>query len=325
MKENPANISVDLIAKYLAGEASEQEVDTVNKWAESDINAQQLYEYEAVWKDMGYLPTFDSEALFDFDVDRAWEKVNARRHASKQTSFPWMQIAAAVVVAVGLGFWLLNQRVEEVQLIADNTTLSETLSDGSIVTLNVNSSITYPKTFKKESRKVELKGEAFFEVEHQPEQTFEVTVSEASVRVLGTKFNVNDLSKDSTVVFVESGKVLFYNDNSEVILTEGMTGTLNKETGLITATTNSVVVGEATFWKTRKLDFNGTTLSDVILSIQRVYGKEVVLLNPVIGNCRITVSFEDEDLDQLMEVIAATLGLQLKESGGKITLDGTGC
>ncbi|CAE7409946.1 sigR [Symbiodinium microadriaticum] len=161
---------------------------------------------------------------------------------------------------------------------------------------------------------VKLEGEAFFEVEHQPEQPFEVEVSEAQIRVLGTTFNVNDLSRDSTVVFVETGKVLFFNEANEVTLTAGMTGVLNKSTGLITSR-KAVIVSEPTFWKTKTLNFDGTTLGEVVASINRVYGSRVVLANPALANCRITVVFVDEELDQLLGVIAATLGLRIERKG----------
>jgi len=79
------------------------------------------------------------------------------------------------------------------------------LNDGSVVWLNANSTLRYPSRFEKHKRKVELTGEAFFEVFHDAKRPFIVSTDKVAVKVLGTKFNVfaYKSSKELNVAIVE--------------------------------------------------------------------------------------------------------------------------
>ncbi len=330
MDPKNGHISEDLIARYLAGETSQAENREVLDWSKEPENQQQLYEYQAVWEDLGVIPKIEHlDIPREFDTESALQKVRERKAQqldAQSSSIPWLRIAAGLVVALGLGWWMYSiNQTEDLQMMAVNEAAEYELEDGSQITLNQNSSLTYPEHFASESRKVKMTGEAFFEVEHKPEQPFEVEVAAANIRVLGTSFNVNDISHDSTVVFVQTGRVLFFNDQNEVILTEGMTGVLNKSTGLITSRKNMLVVGKDTFWKTKTLNFEGNTLASVVETVNEMYGTNIVLGNPTLSGCRITVTFIDEDLEDILTIISLTLGLEVTRANGEIVINGSGC
>ena len=98
------------------------------------------------------------------------------------------------------------------------------LPDGSVVWLNAGTTLRYPTVFKKDNRSVELKGEAYFEIQADQERPFYVnTQNGLSVYVYGTKFNVNAYENDDYVETVlEKGKVNVITPNREtIVLTPG--------------------------------------------------------------------------------------------------------
>ena len=78
-------------------------------------------------------------------------------------------------------------------------------------------------------------------------------------------------------------------------------------------------------WKTRELYFEGSTLQEVAELLNRVYGAELVIVNPGLSSCEITVTFKDQSLDAILTVLEKTLDLDISRSGDKIRLDGKGC
>jgi transmembrane sensor len=142
----------------------------------------------------------------------------------------WLRIAASVlvVVGIGLGYRLFRSSTNQNpsvyhQLLSkapalllekvnpSNQPLTIVLSDGSAITLEKASRISYPKTFSGDFREVYLSGEAFFEVAHNPKQPFLVYANETVTKVLGTSFRIRAFESDQEVkVAVKTGKVSVY-------------------------------------------------------------------------------------------------------------------
>jgi ferric-dicitrate binding protein FerR (iron transport regulator) len=101
-----------------------------------------------------------------------------------------------------------------------SNTAVDTLSDGSIITLNKNTVLSYPTAFKGKTRTVKLKGEAFFAVAHDTTKPFIVEVDGVSIKVVGTAFNVKNYDS-SILVIVESGIVQVSNSKQSVLLHKG--------------------------------------------------------------------------------------------------------
>ena len=91
--------------------------------------------------------------------------------------------------------------------------LQVTLPDGSNIYLNRNTILSYQKNFGRDDRNVTLSGEAFFDIAPDTEKPFIVDAGKASVKVVGTSFNVITNNHDSAVeVFVKTGKVMLSGD-----------------------------------------------------------------------------------------------------------------
>ena len=155
-----------------------------------------------------------------------------RSTATIYTLWPKLAVAASILIAAVLG-WLMLQPTPGPTLVAqaDGNMFTYSLEDGSTVTLRPHSAL-YEITSAQNDVQLDLQGEAYFEVSHNPERTFIVKAGPAQVAVLGTTFNVTNW--DSQVsVYLEEGRVeLTHLDSREqVILSPGQVGTV----GLVAA------------------------------------------------------------------------------------------
>lgn len=333
--QGPHTISNDLLAKYFAGEAAAPEQQAVELWvAGSPANQREFEQQKMLWEDLGAV-MLDKALATRFDVDTAWSNVKAARQAgggeSTKASSPlaWtLRIAASLVLLAAVAYVLSTYLVDAppVELAATTEILDIDLPDKSHVTLNQQSTIQYPTEFATNRREVSLKGEAFFEVEPDAERPFVIHAGAATITVLGTSFNVkSSVLEDTVSVFVATGRVLFAVGGDETVLTAGQKATYVAKSGLLASTSSSTSTGVDQFWKTRQLSFSGHSLPDVITALEAAYFVDIELENEQMANCRLSVNFENDPLDNILEVIALTLDLSVSKNGNLILLKGKGC
>ena len=165
--------------KHLLGEASPEEEQAVIEWMNENATHKEYYEQlRKIWD-----TSKDLAAGSTVDVNKAWAKFQRRigghdesPKVIKSNRFSWMKVAASVILIAGLGFaafLLINNNIGPKDVVAqtNQNVLIDTLSDGSVVTLNKRSTITYPSKFKGKTRAIALKGEAFFNVAPDKKKT----------------------------------------------------------------------------------------------------------------------------------------------------------
>lgn len=323
----------ELIGKYLAGEAERDEIHLVESWAkENDENRKHLEHCKLIFE-----KTFEVKQLQEFDTDAAWSKMKSKMHGSQlrtigsadmgpAKNYHWM-IAASIMVMMGIGFFAYRMiaptPVQPVQLVAKTETKADTLPDGSGVFLNKKTELTYTYDKKERNHRVNLTGEAYFKIRHEEDKTFIIDASGVYIKDIGTAFNVKAYPDSNTIeVFVEEGSVMFYTDtDSGVYLSAKGKGIYDK----ITKTFNIEKPEENVLaYKTRLFTFNDTDLQSVVLALNNVYDKRIVI-DRNLSNCHLTVSFNNEDIDEIAAIIAETLGLSAIESANEIRLQGPGC
>jgi ferric-dicitrate binding protein FerR (iron transport regulator) len=199
-----------------------------------------------------------------------------------------------------------------------------TLPDGTRVTLNSDSRLTYPGRFTGKLREVSIAGEAFFEVEHDKSKPFVISAGEARIKVLGTSFNVNARPGSNAVeVVVATGKVEVFCQQgvqgcNGLILVPGEKGLLFNESHLTEKSVNSNP--NLLSWKTHDLIFQETRLSEVIQTLGMVYHTEIQISNPATGDLTLTAHFRDQGIDFILEVIRLTFNLELTSRNGQYFL-----
>lgn len=326
-------VNRELLAKYFSNEATIIEIEQVENWKNSsEKNKKEFNEFSLVWLDTGILKN-NLDSSLQINTDLAWnkfqDKIGKNKIIKLNKSFNWrytLRIAAFVAIALG-GFWFLNSdstMLKENQLFTSNEIVNFTFGDSSKIVLNENSQITYPDEFSTKERKVKLSGEAHFSITPDKEKPFVIEVNNALVKVLGTSFVVKEIKKDSLVkVRVETGKVLFSYQEESVILTKGMSASLDLRTEKIEVGSKSDVNIGA--WKSKKLLFKSTPLKEVVNQIEELYGVTIEIENSAILNCKLSVTFENETLDDILMIIESTFGFEIESSNNKILIKGNGC
>lgn len=151
------------------------------------------------------------------------------------------------------------------------------LSDGSHVWLNAGSSITYPVAFVGKERKVELKGEGYFEVTKDPGKKFIVTTARGvNTEVLGTHFNVNayEGESDIKVTLLEGSVKVSDNNLQHVIIKPGQQAVSSSDLGL--RAISNVDLDAVTAWKNGLFQFQGASIEEVMRQLAIWYDLDVV-------------------------------------------------
>lgn len=322
----------NLIALKLSNQITEEQNILLTEWLnQSDKNVQYFHDLEKIWK-----LSDDSDSKFNPDVNAAWNKVQselklkqeARVVSINKPSFKLYRIAAAIVVLLGLSVFIYNS-VQSPEMVQFATNANETkeiiLPDNSKVILNANSSISYPENFEGNTRNVELKGEAFFEVTKNKEKPFIIQTFNTYTKVLGTSFNVRALSENENVrVSVVTGKVEvgFLSNDLKVQLVPGNTAIIDVKNIGIQKVENSIE--NITAWKTGVLVFDDQLLSVLINDIELYYNVNIEVDSKLL-DCHFTGTFNNPQLSEILNVLELSNGITHTENEGTIYLSGKGC
>jgi len=324
----------DLIARYLAGEASESEKLRLEQW----MNASE--ENKKYFGDIRFVhdKAVASHKIVRVNVDKAWDSVRtqmqqktppkARRKTSYSIAF-WARMAAIFIVVFGLSFWFYknyqSKMIQPQSIASENNTLTYKLTDSSQVFLNRHSKITFTSGYGKKQRNVSLSGEAYFKVIHSTEKPFIVEAEGTLIKDIGTSFNIKAYAGDSLVeVFVESGQVAFFTrENPGILIYKGEKGTFEKATK--TFRLFKAIEPNILAYKNKVLIFQNAMLSEVLDKLNAIYQTKITLSNDQLMNCKITVTFDDENIDAIMGVISETLRLRLTKTTDGFRLEGDIC
>ncbi len=266
-----------------------------------------------------------------FNTDAAWNNLHKRINETKQPNSEFKpskkhfyklgKIAASVLLILGLsvsGYFIFFSE-PNIKINSENTLKTIILPDGSEITLNINSDLSYPEKFKGKTRTIKFEGEAFFNIRKNPRKPFIIKTNKAQIKVLGTSFNVNTGDKITEVV-VKTGKVEFKNtqkNQNKLILTPGEKGILNAKKLYKTKNNNPNYLS----WKTHFFTYENAKLKTIISDINKVYHVNITFRNNETGEI-ITgkTSFNNYEIDKIIKIICETHHLKSKRTGDNIIL-----
>lgn len=276
-----------------------------------------------------------------YPMDKAWQKVESKIHQTSSSKksiirrlmvHPLYRYAAAVLIAALLlvsGYEVITNYEASSKLLeissARQVLNKFILPDGTLVSLNSDTKIIYPRKFGRKNREVDIIGEAFFEVKPNKNQPFIIHAGKAQIKVVGTSFNVSAYpGKKLVEVIVETGKVQVMSKMADsiksetLILTSGDKGTLAYSGNTLNKTTNN----DPNFiaWKTHNLSFKATSLKEVIENLQNVYKVTIRLDDPRLNGLLLTAQFNNYSLDFILKVIETTFKIEVKEVDGQYIL-----
>ena len=322
-----------LIKSCLDGQSSAEDALELLSWvAESEENRTYFKtqkETDEVWN------LTDFAMPEDIDVEAALDAVNQRIDAmeeaeTKTVEMPWLRrnfksvssIAAAVIVALFLGFLVIKPSTSTVTVASNEQNTSLVLPDGTSVVFNGDAEITYPKEFTKSTRSIDFEGVANFDVAADESKPFVIHCNNMDVEVLGTSFLLNaPATSDKYFVDLYTGKVKMTafdekgNELSQMVVLPGERGVLNLTQGELKAMTYPEVKAEELVTE-RVLDFNNVVLSTIVETLEYVYEVDIDL-NEEYASKKLTVRFSDQEtIDEVLETIATVFDFTVTKQNG---------
>jgi|GEM_PF-786009 len=317
-------IEFELLVRYIDGAASPGEAMLVDDWInESDENRQFFQLLHEAWLEHG------KEIYVVPDVLAEWnrfQKIYRPNIPPARKTLPFIKTAAAacIFLAVGvLAFWFIKRETilaNKEQVIAVTTSPKTViLPDSSVVQLETNSALRYPRDFRGKERKVRLDGDATFLISHDKEKPFIIDLKNGiHAKVLGTSFRLQQRN-DTTWLKVLTGKVAFYNAKDSVTVHAG------EEAFYATQIISFVPGSRYIKNKTGSFYFNNQSLQAVTTELQTYFNAAIVIKNQELNNCRITATLNHKTLEEIIPIISATLNIQVETHEGTIYLSGKGC
>ena len=322
MSENFNHINDELLVNYLLDEATAAEKAQVEQWIAADAGNRLYFEqFRRVWDESRKLAQGSTA-----DENLAWRRFQTRIGTTRPAARPvrsmqWMRIAALFILIVGAALTayltLKPEPVTQLTASAGSSAIKDTLPDGSTITLNKNTVLTYPSSFEGSSRSVKLEGEAFFNITPDKEKPFLISVNDVTVKVVGTSFNVRGVN-GNTEVIVETGIVQVTKNGKTVELRPGEKVLIGRQDTVLQKQKETDALYN--YYRTREFICDNTPLWKLVEVLNEAYDANIVVENPALRAQQLNTTFSNESLDRILEVIALTLNLTVHKENGKIIL-----
>lgn len=329
-----------LLTKVLTGQATAQERQQFQDWAQSHPDHQRLVDDTMrVWE---WSEQYGQNTTID--TDAAWNRFEQRIQPSSLHRRPrflaWAITVVGLALLVGLGWWWMRsdatppilQEPAAKSIFAEvQTPLGQQrtliLPDGSKVLLNGGSTLRYLKEF--EPRHLQLEGEAYFDVVSNLASPFSVATPQIQTTVLGTVFSIRAYAKEPTEVAVMEGKVSVQSNKplaTARIILPGEVAVHQHDNERVDI--HPQAGNNAFAWTTKELNFNNQPLKVVVEDLERYFGVTIKGDQKLL-NCRYTGTFKDPTLEEVLQTIAFTFpsGIEIKPSDDQqeYQLEGKGC
>lgn len=318
-----------LFARYFGGNATENEMKELEQWIATSPENQSEFDkmselYVQLLGSQIEMPKLNIEHAKNTFMTYISEKSEIQTIKPKHIPFykNWMFQAAsiAILVLLSISVWRTYFAEHEIILASHSTQRLQILPDSSQINLSKNSMISYSSEFGKKSKIIKLNGEAKFIVGHAAKGTLQVQANETFIEDIGTIFEVNAYPEKNYVrVKVIDGEVRFFTkENKGIILTANETGFYNRTTktfNVLAKKMDALQVGSM------HVEFQGMMLSDAIGIISNAYKVNIKIAEKSIEEQQITVNFDGEDVNLVLQIIAETLDLNVRKEGKTYLLD----
>ncbi len=319
----------DIIISKLRGTISEEDAIIFNNWLELDDNRQLFKQLEVVWENIQ-----NKVANYEPDVEYYWTELSARIKADESGSttsetsksstryIPIKKIyrivaAASVLLAITFSgaFYLGRNNFQNKSTIQTYSSLTGkskvTLPDGTEVWLHSNTTLSYNSNLKSDKREVDMQGEAYFCVKHDANRPFIVHSNGASVKVHGTKFNVNSYSiSDNILVSLYEGSVSMKIANKDVVLKPGEEGNYDKLNKIL-----DVKIGDVDFaksWTNDQLRFKDKNLRYVCRYLAKWYSVDIIIDSAIANNQSYSFTLQNESLEDVIRIMSRINSIEYK-------------
>lgn len=292
-----------LFQRYQSGKASPNERKIVEDWfAEFDDRQHPIDE--------------EQQFILFGPMDR---KIQAMLYPRR--SYIWLKAAAAVLLALSAALFVYHGNSIKAPLITyqvikvpNGVKREITLPDSSTIYLNSGSSVSIPSDFGNKTREISFTGEAFFIIKHNPNKPFTLRTGKLQIADIGTSFDVKAYPEDRQIsVGVETGSVAV-----EKKLAAGkytvLAGAMTQNQQLIYNKTNDshtlgkIPSANIAAWHNNQLRFDNASFAEIAGQLERWYNVSVTLNGPEAQGRRYTISFDNEPVNHVLDVLTKLSG-----------------
>lgn len=274
--------------------------------------------------DMSYADSVNGDSALAKITNVIWKSP----HLRMLRYYKIYSVAASVLLIFMLGSvaWLYQKTTVQpdemyVMVCGRQAVDSVTLPDGTRVLISSGSRLTYPKIFKGSQRKVQLSGQAFFDVVEDKEKPFVVQTDQMEVMALGTAFEVFSFDK------VSDGETVLLNGKVKVTMVETSAQNqaeyiLHPNQKLSVAQDGEVQIEKVdadkySGWRSKGcLSFENEKLTMIIPRLERWYQKKIMCDKRVADSYRFTFTIDDESCDDVLRMLCKTSPLSCSEKEG---------
>lgn len=299
-----------IIARYLSGDAAPDDIGRLREWIEdSPENKKTFFEQQDMWEALA--PSFE---VSDEDTEKAERRVMVKAGIMprgfgiiKKLFVFWSRIAAvAILPLIAVTVYFLarpdNHVNQDVTLSTDyGCTSRASLPDGSIVWLNANSSLEYSRDMDDDTRDVNLRGEAYFDVHADPGHPFVVHTPYLSVTATGTEFNVNAYDPNASVTLAE-GKVAVDEAGRRVGLLPGQHLAIKDGK---TTVSKDVDLDKYCAWRNGVLIFEDEPIHTICRRLEQIYNVKFDI-DPALNDRTFRFILKGENLGEIMNLFQLT-------------------
>lgn len=338
-----------LAADFFAGEASQSDVERLEAWVNTSSRNERMFRsrlrlcYAAMAagsvpkakitkhkRSLKIAAAFAAAAMlagvafFLFTKPSQDELLPQTTYAVLTTSEGrTIELSEASTVSVGGG----SVAVEGESIVAERARLvvprggqyELELSDGTRVWLNSESELSFPADFSGEERRVELRGEAFFDVAKSVEKPFIVDLSQGVIAVLGTRFYVSDYADRPLSAVLVEGSIRLCSGGQKVTLNPSQRAVVDRVTGEIDI--ESIDTGQYTAFTRDRFVFYGQTLGEIAQTLSRWYDVQIIFDSPELASMPLSGNLSrHSDIKVLLDVYRTAAGIDYSIDGKVITL-----
>ncbi len=320
----------DIIKKYLENSATVQERKILLDWLRKEENYENFRAQEKEWKKDLPLKILDyktEEGIIRFQTFMLNDFRSKNIKSARIRNFYKYAVVGMLLVLVVLGgsyfrAVFFKKNLSTTVYAGKGFVSSVILPDSSRVWLNSASSITYPNDFGERRRELQIKGQAYFEVVKNKNMPFIVKADDMQVKVLGTRFTVDDYQNSEFVsVVLEEGAVEMTMEqfpDSKILLKPGDKVTYDIENKKLEK--RKVKADRYSSWRNGILNFYNSPLKDVVEKLSNRYNY-FFNLDKSLENIKVTFTVNQEDLSKVLELlkVITPINIEAKEDSVLIT------
>jgi ferric-dicitrate binding protein FerR (iron transport regulator) len=322
---------VEIFERYVRGNATDDEIKRLSHWIRSNQEISSWLEQQI----LASSPSIDSDVQIRMlenikvELNAANKKDKTINHqTSKGFSIKWLIRVAAMLILPAITAAAMYLYMSKNDIVATPLIIAVergqkaniTLPDGSKAWLNSQSKLTYSADYNVENRRLQLDGEAYFEVAHNPEKPFIVESNDIEIEALGTAFGVKAYNEDNIISSIlMEGKVRVTTPDGASILMPNERVIYDK-TSRKKSQSKVANATDFTGWMHNELRFENESLEEIAKNIQRIYNTEIIFASEQLKNQRYTGTVNNNSLESVLNIITLTSPVSFQIDEQQVTL-----